>query len=282
MVAFISSGISRGLYPLWHELVADLCDECGVAYRKLTEETSGKLLTEKAELAFKKEPEIFEQVFLSKFDNDDFHKIIYQYIAKIPFLSYVTLNFDRSLHNQLQASGKGEVSTIPYPILSTRKLSGVNLHHIHGFFDPDSVFNLEDYVFTKNSFSESYKNRDSSMVDFWRVLTSEFPVLFVSCGLRESEIQNVLKACNKKRIFLKGRGLSVPPLYILREARYLDENTRDMVAENREDDDLSLLGLTVVRYDKINHKHKGLTDVFAEIAGVQKPLLLQPNEELWK
>ncbi len=270
LVAFLGSGLSSGLYPSWSSLVREFCLKCKISFKgSLGEDTPVEYLIDLSERAIKADRLSFEEVLHEHFSKPIVNKkLAYELLMEMPFRSYVTVNIDPLLAEEIRRSVYQTRRLFKYPDIKTKYLIEQNVFYLHGYIAPGSTPKPDRLVLTKGSFERAYSLADGILVTFWDVLLAEYPVLFLGCGLREPEIQMMLRRCKKRKIILnKGQGIPQPPLFILRPAYFLldqslDKRERDNDREAREQEEFSDFDVRIVRYDRIDNNHSGLLEIF--------------------
>jgi hypothetical protein len=271
MIVFVGSGLSDGLYPSWPQLVADLCGSCGVSVNAspLGSGTPVEVLTDLAEKAMAADEEAFVSTLRRHFAKPTTDtKKAYQLLVKMAFKSYVTINFDPLLAEQVALNAREHVGQLfKYPDVKTKYLRDQNLFHIHGYIAPREEPDPRQLVLTRSAFRRAYLAPEAHLITFWNVLLTEYTVLFIACGLNEPELQTVFRNCKSRKELLKlDYNVRPPPLYILRPAHFerdeaLGTRERDKGREEREQEDFRDLDVKIVRYDKRDERHSGLLEI---------------------
>jgi len=290
VVVFVGSGLSTGVYPAWHELVQELCIECGVKHQAtLKRETAVVVLTDLAGQAQKANEQCYLDILEDRFAKPIHEqKKVYQLLMGIPFRSYVTINLDPLLADEKNSRHEyRERQHFVYPYAPTKYLASQNLFYIHGYVQPGHRPDCNRIVLTSEAFHRAYNGEGSDLGTFWDVLLTEYPVLFVACGLREPEIQLALKRSHKRRErMVNQHNMNPPPLFVLRPAYFrrddaLDVSQRDNAREEQEQAEFRELDINIVRYDKKDKDHTGLLELLESWNPPPAINEYSPDRELW-
>lgn len=194
-VAVIGAGVSAGDYPLWPELIERLKERCNL---KPDEFRSSDLL-DIAEAAKNKDVNAYYETLAEVFARKDALKTAARYhsLARIPFASYVTLNFDPllvdilSLHRNIYWS--------EYPSLSVENHSRSDVFHAHGRIQPGVAPSLAKIVLTRSEFDEAYNPHTQRLHGFWQSTFLDHDICFIGCNPSEPNIRRLLGGCKAIR-----------------------------------------------------------------------------------
>ena len=288
LVVVIGSGLSSQLYPRWHDLVTQLCEACqynsGI---NLNEDTSVDVLTEFAEEAYLRDKVAFVRKLEQKFSKRiHVNMKEYQYLMNTNFDSYVTLNFDPLLADTINNKVYKKRQLIYYPCLPTTKFGQQNVFYIHGYIHPGSTPKPSDLILTKSTFHQAYSIDESELGDFWNALLKNKAILFLACGLREPEIQLMLRRDKIRRERYAERGIPSPPRFFLKSAYFTSEASsssqiRDREREQCEINRLAEFDIQIVWYDKVDDEHSGLLEILEYWSPPPGINFYRPEEEAW-
>ena len=144
-------------------------------------------------------------------------------LMKLPFVSYVTTNFDTLLRDA--SFGEEDIKGVYYyPDLPSHRISERSIFYIHGIVEKDGECRADKLVLGKESFQKAY-SEDSLLPSFLKNLFAYFHVVFLGFSLRDPSIQDILQITNKiqKEIISEiGLRSDIPERYILLEKRHSD------------------------------------------------------------
>lgn len=203
--AFIGAGLSKDAgYPLAGELIADMKT---IADEDLAEEVDlGKMnFPEQVEvLRSRLGEERYKQFLLQKLGPERKRKYapVHHEIITIPFLSWITTNFDFCLENAAVAALK-PVTVDFFPELEFSGIKEHRVFHIHGMLDPNDI---EKYyasiILSARDYTRAYAPQFGLTV-FLRELFQSFPLVFIGYSLSDTELTDVI---HNTQLALKLRG----------------------------------------------------------------------------
>jgi hypothetical protein len=132
---------------------------------------------------------------------------------RVPFRSYVTLNFDPILANQ---SRFHERKVFSYRSLPAEEIAYRSAFYIHGLIEEDGKADPEKNVLGERVFAKAYNHVASVLPGFLQQLLTYRSVLFIGCSLREPALQPLFKFCYNFQKDLEPMAMRPPPKkYIL-------------------------------------------------------------------
>ena len=269
LVVYIGSGLSRG-YPSWHELVSKLSNRClGKVQDELGGETPpSETLLRVAGQARRNNEKEYAAVLAEEFAKPV--KEIpraYAELFSIPFLSYVTPNFDPLLSVAHGASGLAKLQLNVFPEIDPPQLRTGAVFYIHGLITEHSTVDPGRILLTDDDLKEHY---DGVLRNFWENLLLHHDVLFIGCGLGEPEIEMVFARCNsvndamrsKFKVKPRRRFMMVDGRATQETASFVDESSspvlRSVDQRRRAAARLERLQIQPVYYDSIDDRYLGL------------------------
>ncbi len=276
-VAFIGSGLSRGIYDSWVDLVKNLCDKCGVEPEApITKISKPMDLLKAAEAAREANERAYCEYLGQHFGRIHKTNPLYDLLMRCQFKSYLTLNFDPLLAYESRKPEHNCNKVMKYPDLDRENIGKKTIFYLHGLIDENETPNANSIVLTDSDFREAYGD-NSSLLNFLIPTFVKDQILFIGCGLREYVFQEVFAICREQRDDLRKRaGGKVPPRIILlpkkdyRSAKAdgsgINNTELQREAENNEDQDYGKHDIQVLRYQKIDNEHTGLRKPFESLA----------------
>lgn len=246
-IAFLGAGVSCTDYPDWNKLVDILCGECRLRERLPHEYLKASVL-KRAQLARVCNSDIYEKTLRDEMKPKPHLLERYCLLAQLPFQSYLTTNYERSVLKAMQHY-HGSVQWSSYP----QDLQAVHdgkqkVFFLHGSIDETSNEPLQ-IVLTEDEFNVAYNG--SILPSFLHQTLRFYNVCFMGCGLGDEYLRQVLTFCEACKKDSRMRGSEVESRsYIL-----LDDQTADSP-------NIEKYGLEVVRYGRQNERHDGLTELF--------------------
>lgn len=281
-VVFVGSGLSASNYPSWAELIKTLCEECGVEYPSKDNIDSDEYL-KLADDCYNNNSNAYHEVLKNIFSMSlETTPLSYRYLIKVPFKSFVTINFDPLLAENSREIGS-KIFTHRLG-LDTEKLKG-NVFYIHGYVEVGGNVEDEQLVLTNTDFEREYDPSGGGNIhDFLMQLFKYKTVLFIGCSLSEPPLKRLLHICQSTKNKIHERSGDTPPKHYILLANEVDKEADDTdvpvdVAENisiekwYEDS-----GISVVMYDKssADHSHYELTRLLEKWSGLPKAVAISP------
>lgn len=272
-VLFVGSGLSLTAgYPTWDKLILTMFERCGIEVESIASLSVDDKLV-KLDEARESDPVAYEATLQSLFGRPA--SVIprtYIYLAKLPFSSYITVNYDPLLATAC-LNEKEDRNVLRYPNLRPQEVNEESIQHLHGFIGEDGDVDLNDLVLGRRSFQEAYEgHRGHSLQALLQTAFVHYPILFVGCGLSEPPIRFLFQ-------WLRGfiseieqkSGESGPTHYILRNTILKRENQkRDRESEKVKEKDFESMGITTVWYDKDDEEHSSLIRIFEDLVGLDE------------
>jgi hypothetical protein len=208
-------------------------------------------------------------------------------LTKIAFRSYVTTTFDPLMAKALALNGK-RVDIYRPPSLPNKAIGPSALFHIHGCIE-GKIPSSDQLILGTEDFQREYKDDNGSLRSFLVQLFEFESCCFIGCGFREIELQEIFAVCRGIRQRIARRKVDFPAqqLFVLvpmvwRTESVSDGNTstgevlkslpaRDTERESDEDKRFRELGITTVRYDRIDEHYTGLRNFFSQFVNLPPP-----------
>lgn len=121
-VVFVGSGPSSPIFCTWDRLINTLCENCGVPER-VSPTSSPDDLLDAAESARKANIELYHRTLGDEFGRADLTSPVFGLLMRMPFASYVTVNFDPLLEQEASNPEHRCPHVECYPSLSAKYLS---------------------------------------------------------------------------------------------------------------------------------------------------------------
>lgn len=194
-VAIIGAGVSHPDYPLGNELGPRLVRACGVR----NEDLRGDALEDLAEVAKAKNAGSYFRALDDLFARIDAPKSgrRYHMLARIPFMSVISLNFDCMLYDIFDLHGNLKVAT--YPSIAPRYLRAENservVHYLHGRLGPLRPAATSSILLTRTELEAAYEKPGSRLPDMLRSVFYDHDVCFLGCDPRQSDMTRILQIC---------------------------------------------------------------------------------------
>jgi hypothetical protein len=246
--------------PLWGGLLGQLQEACGVRAEDVA--TTDPL--EIAQAARDKNEAAYYRQLDKIFGRKDAPKSARRYhlLARIDFISYLTLNFDPVLIDTLDLHSNITVSE--YPNLQAQFHNNREVFCLHGRLSPDRPAAQTRIVLTRRDFEEAYDPWGASLHSFLHQTFTGNDVCFIGCNPSEPNLSEILKFCARQCEAQHGWSSPTRPhWYLLADDGY----------ENLES--LSGCGIEVVRYPKVDSSFSGL-DVVLEYWARKRPPTTRP------
>lgn len=258
-VAIIGSGVSQPDYPLWSELLNILCVECGMR----PEDARSTDPLDIAQAVRVHDSDKYHSALDSIFSLPESPKSAMRYhcLARIPFNSYITLNFDPLLLHYLHLHANSTISD--YPHISNENHGGHELFYVHGRLGPNRSARDTEIVFTRDDFELAYSPDRGRLHGFFQSTLLDHDVCFIGCDPTQPNMRYILQICNNQSSNTHGLSDHHKPRWFI----LLDE-------ESLKSPDLQDYGLLVVRYPRVSSSFVGLDHVLEYLAG-RKPVQLR-------
>ena len=194
-IAWVGAGLSQPCYPLWGDLVRDLCEVCKV--ERITQqekETTNPedlpdLLMARAQACKHRDPDAYEEHLGRTFGELTTQtRLAYSFLMEVPFRAYVTTNFDPMLKHAARAAG-GRVVYYPELLAGDVFLGHAKAYYLHGCALPDATPTGKGLLLATNDFGEGYRR---CMEQFISPVFMKAPILFVGYRLGEAGIRRIV------------------------------------------------------------------------------------------
>lgn len=258
-VAFIGSGLSKGLYPEWDDLVNMLCKECGIRIDRKKGLKDTKVKLRFADRAFRLNKKAYCGVLEREFGKRVTQtRTVYDLLIKCKFKSYITTNFDPLLATEGRKPQSGCLGPFDYPNLPLRNINSRGIYYIHGRIEEGKPLNPNNIILGKRNFNIAYRpNERGTLYSFLDQLLTYEDILFIGGTLREPALESVVKDCKRRIETIKQENPSIriPGRFILLPIRPKKE---DNINEGKRFEEL---GIKVCRYNPGDGDHSGLNDL---------------------
>jgi hypothetical protein len=201
-VAFVGSGLSVGQFPSWSDLIGELCEACGlfdeaVEARKTQDHETLTRLADAAhdcnrESYHRKLDEIFGRRVTGT-------RAAYSLLVRLPFASYVTVNFDPLLGYEGTKPEHKIRGIRTLPALPVHELASRCIFYLHGYIRDDRRSADHPLVLRHSEFQRAYDVSKSMLYGFLQQLLISYPVLFIGVGLGEPQLRRVFEICREIR-----------------------------------------------------------------------------------
>ena len=268
VVAFVGSGLSlrTGQYPTWMDLVERLCNLVGIALspdaRRLLS-TSVDHVIELSQIAREMAAEDYKQFLYDQIGKDEPRPdSLHRLLVHIPFLGFVTTNFDTLLQKASEEAGHHR-SCKTIPELDYHELSNGRIFHVHGRIMHGKLPVPSELVLTREDFGRHYA---STTLHFLHQLLQFQNVVFLGCTLREPELARIFEETRALRTQVVQQGDSGNRLRVLLPAIYQYERSpgqavRDLSAEAEANQDYFDRGIDVMRYENSDGSHSAVETI---------------------
>lgn len=284
-MAFIGSGLSKEIYGDWRYLVKRLCEACGIP-ESVEDDTDAKVLQTLADKARDADEAAYCKCLAEVFGWVGATNPMYDVLMHLPFSSYMTTNFDPLLAREANKSDHNCRRIMRYPDLDRAYVYDRTVYYIHGLIEVDEVPTTDQIVLSSRDFHAAY-HAESPAYWFLAETFHKDPVCFVGCRLEERQLRDLFAICGRAQDDLRSRGGGDPPPRFILLPHHdsvlrSDANgrpVRDIAAERAEeageDAEYHSLGINVVRYEPVDRHHRGLLEMFEDLAGMSPELPVQ-------
>ncbi|MEE9339656.1 MAG: SIR2 family protein [Methylococcaceae bacterium] len=201
LVVFIGAGISRSQdYPSWTDLTESMINDCDLDHnvKKDLSIYLGKRKYEAIAELIKQNSGTFYKSFLQQKFKPPGNTIgvLYKAIAQIPFHSFITTNYDRSLELSLGSTDNDINSRMAdysfdwrniQQIQETIKYSYRHIFHAHGMWDDSEQTSAESIILAESDYKEL--RRSALYKEYLAYIFKKFTVLFLGFGMQDWEIE---------------------------------------------------------------------------------------------
>jgi hypothetical protein len=283
-VAFIGSGLSMGQYPSWPDLIGQLCEACGLlgeaADARKTQDPD--VLTRLADVAHDRDREAYHRKLDDVFGRRVTHtRAAYGLLARLPFASYVTVNFDPLLGYEGMKPEHNIRGIRTLPALQVHELASRCIFYVHGYIQDGRSSANHPLVLRHSEFERAYDVSQSMLHSFLQQLLISYPVLFIGVGLGEPQLRRVFEICRGIRRGIEEEyGAPAPKRYILRPTVLRTGQDsggkaagRDEVAKAEAEEDILFeeIDVKVVRYYQRDSGHSGIEEMLEEWGDLSPP-----------
>lgn len=221
--AYIGSGVSSAACGDWQTLITELCLACGVESKYLDIAKSAKGRLELADLALENKSEEYQKYLYEKIAAKKIASTDYKTLAKLPFKSFVTSNFDEGLASYLDVKGyKIKI----YPDLDYTEMRN-HAFYMHGKINKP-LFNTNNVIFGGRSFERAYKE-ESIIPDFLKALILHNDLVVIGASLEEPMLREVIRGIIQEQRMLELLH-NIPKrnkTIFIQRIKYLDNESKD-------------------------------------------------------
>ncbi|MBI1904001.1 MAG: SIR2 family protein [Planctomycetia bacterium] len=281
-VAFVGSGPSTPVFKDWPSAVSAVCGACGIDLpgdeRSLNDPETLLRLADDARDA---NGSAYYRCLGERFGHLDASPTIYYELMRVPFKSYITLNFDPCLaHESKKEEHKCALKW--FPDLDRADIEKRTLFYLHGLIQEGMIPDNGSLLFARSDFEKAY-HRNSPLTYFLVPTLEREEVLFIGCELREPAFREVFQLCERYRNYLVGskapRRYALLPYVEADTAPTGDRENDGRTDEQERDERFKSYGITVLRYRKIDKHYRGLRLLFERLAEVtREPPSLESRE----
>lgn len=264
-VAFIGAGLSRPKYPSWAELIETIRNECDVNEGDCNLEDS----LEVAETAKRKNEKRYLSTLRHIFKPKTFHKKShrdYHLLYRIPFVSYLTTNFESLLPDVFELHRNIGISKYPWLDVSLHK-EDKEIFYIHGQINPNGFSSDLQVVLTQSEFKKAYDPRKTMLTSFLQQTLLTHDVCFIGCSFSDEYLRSLLNICLNIRDEHWPITTPNPPKWFA-----LAEQDESLPSN------LNECGIHEVLFEKANKEYIGLTRVLEYLAGCKPPDVRRPED----
>lgn len=193
-IAFIGAGLSADAgYPIMNGLIKQIKEFAEQALgRRINLESNGEP-DQIEELKNLLGEERYKEVILRIFTSGKAKYLPYHNeIIKIPFVTWITTNFDYCLENAASAA-LIQITVQHFLELDPKQLKNNNIFHIHGLIDPN---NPEEHIGTlvlaKSDYEYAYHS-DTNLPRFLSHIFEYYSIVFIGYSLSDFDLVNVLQ-----------------------------------------------------------------------------------------
>ena len=255
-IAVIGAGMSADDYPIWTDLISQLQERCGLR----SEDLLSRNLLDIAQTAKDKDSSAYSQALDDIFARKPAPRsaVRYHHLARIGFISYLSLNFDPVLVDTFDLHDNIIVSD--FPNLQAQNHGRGELFCIHGRLGPGRPAATTPIVLTRREFDSAYDPLGISLHSFIQQTILAHDLCFLGCNPAEPYLAHILKSC--ERYSQKQHGFTSntrPQWYLLADEGY------------EQLDAATACGIHVVQYDKQNSQFAGMDSVLEYLANKKPP-----------
>lgn len=255
-IAWIGSGLSRPVFDDWPQAVARLCDACGVPpFGPAVSKPDADQLMDKAEECKKANGGEYAATLARIYGRPGvLTRQAYPILMRAPFKAYVTTNLDPLLSEAASVAGFERVYRYPTLLPPEIERCKKPLFYMHGHASPGGVPSGDNLVFCRSEFDQAYG--EAGVVRHFVVnLLMNYPIVFFGCNLSEPEIHQQFQRVHQMLSQMETAGAPPPPPRFSLAGTIVSATTgkRDDGAEEAQVQRFNELGISVMRYDPIDH-----------------------------
>jgi hypothetical protein len=258
-IAWIGSGLSRPIFDDWVRAVSRLCDACGVpSLGSSVAKPDADQLMDKAEECKRADGSTYAATLARIYGMPGvLTRRAYPILMKAPFKAYVTTNLDPLLSEAASVEGFGSVYR--YPTLRPPEIERCNkpIFYMHGHASPEGTPSGDSLVFCRSEFEQAY-GEAGVVRNFVVNLLMNYPIVFIGCNISEPEIHQQFLRVHQMLSQMETAGAPPPPPRFILAETIISATTgkRDDGAEDVQIQRFQELGMSVLRYDPVEHKEQ--------------------------
>lgn len=264
--ALLGAGVSMPAYPDWRGLIAQLIEEVGPPLEKSEQDSEPDV----AQKLKDQSPAQYWDALRRIFDRRSCSRTAMRYhlLARIPFVSYVTMNYDPMLVDILTLHDATTFDQFEDGFLSPsdlqRRKSFKDVYYMHGRIDPDSLDgSVPSIVLERSSYAKAYDHEQSRLQTFLDVLLNDGDVCLLGCGLRDESMKGVMQRCKQIRDQYYQIDRPGKPVWF---ALLSDSKDDEIKAE-----ELDAHGIEAVYYPRVDERYSGFDEVLRDLARASGP-----------
>lgn len=257
-IAVIGAGMSADGYPIWTDLISQLQERCGLR----SEDLSSRDPLDIAQRAKDKNPSAYWQALDDIFARKPAPGAAARYhlLARLGFISYLSLNIDPLLVDTFDLHRNITVSD--FPNLQAQNHGRREVFCIHGRLGPGRPAKTTPIVLTRRDFESAYNPLDGQLHSFIQQTVLAHDLCFLGCNPAEPYLARILESCQRQCHEQHGLTSTARPQWYL----LADEGYEQL-------DAATACGINVVQYDKRDSRFTGMDSVLEYWANKRPPFL---------
>ena len=269
-VAVVGAGPSLAFIPSVDNLIAEMAKACGVAHR-IDQPT-----WEFFEAAFANNEQEYCRVIRNSLGMTPYwDSRVYAQIVAMPFISFVTFNYEDQLPHAFRAKYQKDYSQrfSAYPIRPNKGWADPSdffeqhLVAIHGYRDKNDDDWPKKIILKFSDYRDHYISDHTGRPLFywWKQLLTSYPCLFIGTSLREPGIESVVKFLMRQQNpkFLKLEHLHLAPV-----SPITNQNGQASADPQYPPADKTFGCIDKIQYDKIDARYTGLLKILEVFSGL--------------
>jgi hypothetical protein len=249
-------------YPVWSTLIGELQERCGVRAEDAPSTDPldiAQVAADKNQVAYFR---ALDDIFAMRTAPTTAKR--YHLLARIPFISYVSLNFDPLLVDTLDLHW--DIAVSDYPNLQAQNHGKREVFCIHGRLGPGRPAATTPIVLTRKEFENAYDPYRAALHSFIQQTLLGHDVCFLGCNPSEPYISRIFDSCKRQCQVQHGLTSTARPNWFL-----LAEESYGQLEE------ISESGIRAVQFSKLDAQFSGMDSVLAHLAKKKPPLFRHPG-----